>query len=213
MQLSESQTDAFIAACRLNGVTVHTALTAALVIAGRRLSAGWRTLPVRVFTPTNIRARLIAGDAYHDCVSGASTLMSPTAAASVWQTARQARSDLAAFISPTGYFVVDQLLGDHSPDAETAIGFTTAALGIDLVLTNPGRVHFDLPPDAPIRVVGLHGPCVLFGFEDEQTVAAVTYDGRLSLTHFSFSPIDGLLATATSLLDEAIAHTAAAVDK
>ena len=202
--LKKAQTDALTGACRRHGVTVHAALTAALVLAGRRLATAWRDLPVRVFTPTNIRPILAAGEAYHDCVSGGAVQLSPSSTASLWDTAVQAYKDLLVFRSPAGYFIIDQMIGDHSSDSETVLSFTTDHLGFELMVTNPGRVEFDLPATSSVSVVALHGPCVLFGFQSEQSVAAVSTNGSLSLTHCSFDPIDGLLELAVQLLSAAV---------
>ena len=200
VRLSSYQTSSVAAACRQHGVTVHAALTAAVVLAGRQLSARWRELPVRVFSPANLRARLRAGDGVHNCVSGGATQLAPPAAASLWTVARQARHDLAPFLTHDGHFTINSMIGSVVADASGAVSGTSLHMGYEFILTNPGRVELDLPASSDATITALHGPCVVLGFEEEQAVAALTFDGRLSLTHCSYSPIDGLLELAVQQL-------------
>jgi hypothetical protein len=47
---------------RQERTTVHGALCAALVLAGRQLSADWRDIPPRILSPINTRRLLHAGE-------------------------------------------------------------------------------------------------------------------------------------------------------
>jgi hypothetical protein len=56
---------------RQEGTTVHGALSAAIVVAGRQVFAGWQKIPIRVMSPLNIRPILGLGESCGVFVSAA----------------------------------------------------------------------------------------------------------------------------------------------
>ena len=199
-RLSKDQTDRLLRAIRREGVTVHSALTAALVLAGHTASPGWRRPSVRVFTPINLRGALHSGEGVVVALGAGAVSVNASSASTLWDLARVARSDLAMFRTIDGEFVVAKLLGDMASSDPAAVPqFTVTSMGYDLMITNPGNVHFDLSAGA-LSVTGMWGPSVLFGLENEQSVSILTFDGRLTLTHTSFTPLGALLPKAVEIL-------------
>src|ERR1700704_3192981 len=72
----------------------------------------------------------------------------------------------------------------------------------EALLTSLGHLPFG-GQCGHVELKALWGPCVLSGFEDEQTIGAATVDGSLCLTHTSHTPRDGLLEAMGGVLSEA----------
>src|SRR5262249_27818607 len=86
---------------RDEATTVHGALCAALVEAGRRVHGSWRNIPVRVLSPINTRGISGVG---RDCgvfVSAATTAYEPEIT-DFWELARRARADVCFGQTRTG---------------------------------------------------------------------------------------------------------------
>ena len=204
-RLSKHQTDQLLHTTRREGVTVHSALTAALVLAGLGTSPSWKQTSVRVFTPINLREALRAGENVVVALGAGAVTVNTSSLSTVWDLARSAQNDLSMFRTIDGELVVAKLLGDQASTNPAAVPeFTAAALGYDLMLTNPGNVQFDLPPGT-LSITSMCGPFVLFGLENEQSVSALTFNGCLTLTHTSYAPLHGLLPKTVELLLTAMA--------
>ena len=211
LRLTAAQTSQLLAAARRRGVTLHALLTAALVTAGQRTSMEWRELPVRVFSPINLRPWLGGDVALLEGVvvalgAGAVEVNSQAAVQSasplcdgIWLAAQKAYNDLLFFRSSQGRFVLAEALGSLAQHTDSTAIATGQATGFELIVTNPGLVELS----AGESVSGLCGPSVLFGWKGEQSVSALTVHGQLSLTYSSCSPIDSLLTDATRLMLQA----------
>ena len=198
-RLTSEDTSRIVLTAKAKGVTVHSALTAGLVLAGQQSHGAWRQFPVRVFTPINIRESHEAGDSVAVVLGAGLVHVEPGPLDDLWAIATRAKHDLAFFRELEHEFMISGLLGQVSSDSSKAVQITADALGYDLILTSPGIVDLDLNSDK-ISVRSVWGPSVVMGFAEEQSVSALTYQGRLYLTHTSFAPIPALLFDAVQLL-------------
>jgi hypothetical protein len=197
---------------RQEGTTVHGALCAALVNAGRRVTLGWQDVPVRILSPINIRQVLGVGENCGVFINAASSV-SDLAVTDFWELARQAKADVAsgqtrasveARISHLRHVVGNGL------DVAAASDFMAVAFAHEALLTNLGHLPFG-GQFGHVELKALWGPCVLAGFEDEETIGAATVDGSLCLTHTSHTPRDGLLEAVGGILIEACSDQRAKV--
>jgi len=200
LRLSQQQTSLLVEAARREHATVHAALSAALVMAGRQISPAWKEREVRVLSPISTRKILNAED---DCViliTGGTVLFDPPSDMGFWELARWAKQALLPSQTLDGVVAVagrlDGLLAGN-PDAEALS--LPPGMAYELAVTNVQRAPFESKYGG-LTVEALWGPCALNGFEGEQGVAAATVNGSLCLAHTSYTPFDSLLENATQLL-------------
>jgi len=198
LQLSPDKTEQLLRTVRNHGVTIHSALTAALVMAGTAKLTSWQTAPVRIFTPINIRKTNAVGESLTVALGAGVVQVAMGARNTLWETARAAMTDLAYFRQVDQEFTISGMLGQASVDPSQTPAIT-AQYAYDLILTSPGLIDLTFASEY-LRVTDLWGPSVLMGFAGEQSVSALTYDNRLHLTHISTSPIKSLLKDAVDLL-------------
>ena len=186
---------------RREATTVHGALCAALVFAGRKSLSGWRDIPLRILSPIDIRQLLGVGDNCGMFVSAASSVCK-RGFGDFWELARQFKADVRA-----GQMLanIEALFADlrhvvaQGLDVAAAAEFVATAFQHDAVLTNLRRLPFG-GQFGHLELEALWGPCVLQGFQGEQTIGAVTIGGSLCLTHTSHTPGEGLLERMCSVL-------------
>ncbi len=191
---------------RQEGTTVHGALCAALVSAGRQVSADWREIPLRIMSPINTRQLLDVGESCGVFV-GAATGVFDGQPMDFWDLARDAKAGVAAGQTREGVAALisalQQVVGNGA-DIAVAAEFTATAFAHEAMLTNLGTLSFG-SQFGPMKLEALWGPAVLSGIEGEQTIGAATVDGGLCLTHTSHTPPAGLLEAMQSVLVEACA--------
>jgi len=202
LSLTPEMTRTLIERARKERTTVHGALCAAVVLAGRESSADWSDSPVRVMTPFNLRNELGIGE---DCglyVWAASVSLNPRTPADFSEIARFAKSSLAEKQSLRR--VAKELEGleqamNSGIDVLGAAQVFAQVLPFELLLTNLGKlsVQFDT---GSLRLKALWGPAVLMGFENEQTVGVTTANDSLCLLHIAHTPIRFLLPRAAEIL-------------
>jgi hypothetical protein len=193
------RTDAIRRKARAKGVTMHAALTAALVLAGRSSSPDWSEKPVRVFTPMNLRASLAVEDDMVPILGAAAVGFAPVRNVGLWDLADEAMRGVNSFRTPESEFYLGGLLGALTRDPETLVDNVARHFAYELMLTNPGNITFGLDSER-LQVTRLWGPLVSMGFAHEQVVSALTYKGALHLMHNSPNPLTGLLPRAACLL-------------
>ncbi len=198
--LSQTLTGELRDRARREGTTVHGALLAAFAISGAKVSAGWRGIPIRILSPVNIRRALRAGE---DCglfVTGAANGLKPAsfrdvAEKSFWDLARHARRGVAASQNEQAILAavsaLKQVIGNR-PDVVSAAAFISQVFAHEAILSNLGELPFE-SRIGDLTMTSVWGPAVLASFDGEQSIGAATVDGRLFLTHCSYTPIGGLL--------------------
>jgi hypothetical protein len=195
-------TDTLMKRAREERTTVHAALCAALVLAGKELSKDWRTNPVRVLSPFNLRKQIGVGEECGVFVWAGVVPVEPGKCAEFWDLARSIKTSLTARQTPScvalGMEGLAQAL-EGDVDVHGASQILANAFPCELLLTNLGNLtsHFHC---GELKLRALWGPAVLMGFQGEQTVGVTTTNGSLCMLHTSFAPIPSLTARAASLL-------------
>ena len=142
LRLTPSLTASLRDRARQEATTVHGALCAALINAGRRVPLGWQDVPVRILSPVNIRRLLGVGENCGVFISAASSV-SDLAVTDFWELARQAKADVAsgqtrasveALISHLRHVVGNGL------DVAAASDFMAVAFAHEAVVTNLGHL-------------------------------------------------------------------------
>ena len=189
---------------RREGTTVHGALSAALVIAGRQRTADWQNIPLRVMSPINIRPLLGVGESCGVFVSAATGVFTGKTT-SFWELAREAKSVIAAGQSHDGVAGLLSALGEvvgKGAEISAAADFAAVAFAHEAMLTNLGVLTFD-SGFGPLKLEGLFGPAVLAGMEGQQTIGVATVGGSIFLTHTSHTPPEGMLEEMRTVLVKA----------
>jgi hypothetical protein len=191
---------------RREGTTVHGALAAALVFAGRDIQREWREAPVRVVSPVNNRTILGRGD---DCALSIIFPVgsyNPKSPMQFWEIARAVRDDLADTRTPGGLSAVlrgfDQLISS-TPGVQGIAWFELQVCACEMMVSNLGVLPFDAD-FGDLRLEALWGPSVFVGIEGEQMIGAATVRGAIHLLHSSYTPIASLLETTEQVLRVAV---------
>jgi NRPS condensation-like uncharacterized protein len=196
-------TQAIVKRSREEQTTVHGALCAAFLLAGRKLLADWVEQPVRCVSPVNLRKFCpgVADDVGLFIGRGVS-VHSPGEEASLWPVARSVKEQLRQFESldfTTWMASKWRKMANQQPDTNTVAAFYAQAMPHELLITNLGRLAVG-SQFGSLKVEAFWGPALTMGFDGEQSVGVSTLDGRLACLHVSYRPIEGLLPTAASLL-------------
>jgi hypothetical protein len=191
---------------RREGTTVHGALAAALVFAGRDIHREWREGPVRVVSPVNNRTILGRGD---DCALSIIFPVgsyAPKSPIQFWEIARSVRDDLADMRTPSGLSAVfsgfDQLISSK-PGVQGIAQFELQVCACEMMVSNLGVLPFEAD-FGDLRLEALWGPSVFVGIEGEQMIGAATMRGAIHLLHSSYTPIASLLETTEQVLRVAV---------
>src|SRR5262249_17920748 len=95
VRLTPELTRMLVERAREEGTTLHGALCAALVLAGREASRDWDSNQVRILSPFSLRKQLGIGEDCGVFVWASGVTMPLTPVAELWQMARFAKSTLA----------------------------------------------------------------------------------------------------------------------
>jgi hypothetical protein len=189
------------------GTTVHGALCAALVLAGRQIDFGWHDNPLRVRSSVSIRSLLKLEEHCMLAIGGGEVTVDPEATTKFWELARFMKSELSGVQTREGAAL--PLNAAHRAvlsgvDAQRAPHLLKRAFGGQAMVTNLGRLSFDTV-FGRLRLESLWGPAVLRGVEGEQTIGAATINGSLNLLHTSYAPLPALLMNIEAVLIKACA--------
>jgi hypothetical protein len=201
IRFTPEQTTALQHRARLEGVTIHAALSAALTIAGRSLDESWRNSPLRIMSPADVRDILGLEDQCMVSLAGGEISIPPEGSRTFWDLARFAKDGLSAVKSRES---VSTMIDRQSDVTSTNLSVEQAdqlkrnVFNAQVMFTNLGRLPFDGAFGA-LQLADLWAPCALRGVDGEQTLGAVTVNESLHLTHTSPEPILGLL---TGIEDE-----------
>lgn len=204
LRLPENLTTKIRTRARAEGTSLHGALCAALVVAGRQTALPWRGLPVRILSPVDTRQILGVGEGC-GLFLGAASHTFDAGDMGFWDLARLAKKDIAAAKVRTHVAALAlglQQVVHGKLDAVDAGRFAATAFAREAMLSNLGALPFD-NRSGRVRLKSLWGPAVLSGFEGEQTIGAATVDGVLCLTQTSHAPTYGLLEAMWIALIEA----------
>jgi hypothetical protein len=185
---------------RQEQTTVHGALTAGILLAGREKSARWTETAIRCASPIDNRKILGVGDIPGLLLTFAYTELEPAKRYNFWDLARQVKSDVSA---PGNIQAVARSLAPMREMLRTEmdpgqIADAARQRAHALMVTNYGRV--EIPSEyGPLRVLFL-SPMVASGAGHTQTVSLATLNGLLCMTNVSAEPIPNLLVEARNLV-------------
>jgi hypothetical protein len=205
LRLSEKQSKSLTLRARIEGVSVHAVLSAAVSMATGELDPELASHGLRVMSPIDVRRRLsIPTDAVGVVISGTvSEDCGP--ATSLWDRARHFSRQLDKSKNADGVaFAVNAIGGAMAEidSVDNAAMLMKMGFGSEILLSNLGVLDWSTSY-GPLTLSALWGPAMTLGFEGEQTVGVLTLGSRLHLLHTSYAPVAGLLDRVTSLLDAA----------
>jgi NRPS condensation-like uncharacterized protein len=184
------------------GTTVHGALCAALVLAGRRAIDKWENKPVRVLSPIDIRKLLGIGEHCGLFVSAAPVAFKPNGQTTFWELARFAKRQLLGAQTPDGVTCTIRAMQQKVSkglDVEAATQLAEHGFSHEAVLTNLGNLRYETT-FGKFKLEALWGPAIAGGFEDGRTIGVVTVNGALHLLHTTYVPVPFLLERIEQLL-------------
>ncbi len=202
IKLTPEETTALHHRAREEGVTIHAAISAALINAGRAIDESWRNNPLRIMSPADIRDILGLKDQCMVSFAGGEISMAPGVSMTFWDLARFTKRGLSAVKSTENISRMIDLQStavSSNLTVEQASQLKRNAFNAQVMFTNLGRLPFD-SNFGPLKLEALWAPCALRGIEGEQTLGAVSVNGSLHLTHTSPSPVPGLLAGVEEVL-------------
>lgn len=175
--------------------TVHGALSAALVIAGRQAIGAWTDKPVRVLSPIDIRKLLGIGEHCGLFVGAAPVSFRPNGETAFWELARFAKGQLAGAqtrdgVTPAIHAIQEAV--SKGLDVEAAAQFAAHGFAHEAVLTNLGNLRYETSV-GKFKLEALWGPAIGGGFEGGRTIGVVTLNETLHLLHTSYAPVPFLL--------------------
>jgi hypothetical protein len=202
VRLTPELTSMLVERARKEGTTVHGALCAALVLAGREASRDWNSNQVRILSPFSLRKQLGVGEDCGAFVWATGVRMPLTPVAEFWEMARFAKSSLSGKQPLERVAIEMQSLAqamESGIDVAGASQLLAQGFPCELLLTNLGNlpIQFDT---GELKLKALWGPSVLMGFEGEQTVGVATTNDSLCLLHTSLAPISSLLQRTERIL-------------
>ena len=207
IKFTPEQTTALQGRAREEGVTIHTAISAALTIAGRAIDKSWRNNPFRIMSPAEIRDILGLEDQCMVSFSGGEISIAPGGSMTFWELARFAKDGLSAVKSAENISrKVDLQSAAVSSNltVEQALQLKRNVFDAQVMFSNLGRLPFE-STFGPLNLETVWAPSALRGIEGEQTLGAVTVNSSLHLTHTSPAPIPGLLVGIEGELSKACA--------
>lgn len=182
--------------------TVHGALTAAFVLAGRRLSQEWQEQPVRILHPVSVRKMLELGDDYGLLFNSIIVPYDPDKGTSFWELARAAKESISITKSADwNKNMVKNVSDIFNGDMELGMveNILNQAFDHNLLLSNLTQITYDTN-FGDLKLKALWGPMVLAANDGAQTVGAATTNGQLTLTLVSHKPKIRLLDMARNIL-------------
>ena len=198
MRLTRQQTTDLVDAARHHGTTVHAAILAAVVLAGRSSCPQWQEGGVRVSSPISLRRILAIDD---DCVVAQTAgviFLNPTPDTQLWDLARTGKQLIRPWDEQRRIAAVLDFFKEATSDF-AAFSKEAEGGGCDLLLTNLGRMPY-ANRFGDLTIEAIWGPMVNQGYEGEQVVGVTTVNGVLCLTHTTDRPIESLLENSVALL-------------
>jgi len=205
IKFSSEQTSQLIEKSRQEQTTVHGAICAAVVIAGRKLRKEWDAKKLELISPICTRKALELDDNCGLNITTHPVYFEPQEKQSFWDLARLAKSGLSGTETKEhvehylGFF---RSLTFNSNDIQKMIDTLKEAFNHQIMVTNLVKVKYNTD-FGKLKLKSVYGPMVRSGKGMEQTIGAVSTNGHLCLTNTSDTPIAGLLEEMQTLMAEA----------
>lgn len=201
IRFDKETTRLIIKTAKIEQTTVHGALCAAVLIAGRKMRSEWADKKIEMISPVCSRRALKLDDNYGLNITTHAVYFEGEQSLSFWDVARLAKTGLAGTHTVEhvkNYINFFRGLTFNSVDLEMMVDTLKEAFNHEIMVTNLGNIKYDTD-FGKLKLRALYGPMVRSGKGKEQTIGAVTSNGSLCLTNTSDNPINNFL--------EAIAQT------
>jgi hypothetical protein len=183
--------------------SVHAALCAAVMLAGRALSRSWRDQTIRCASSLDTRALLGASEHLGLFPTQRSAELEPSTTLSFWDLARAVKQSLAirrTAVEAAGGFsapVLEMIAAGACPD-RLVIGSRQRAP--TLRIDNYGRLAIPTQYGYGRLRLKWITPAAMHGAPQTQHISVATVDGLLCMTNVSAEPVPALLGNARRLL-------------
>jgi hypothetical protein len=201
LQMSQGFTSKLSERAEEEATTVHSALCAAIVVAGRAMSEKWKETTIRVLSPVNIRKAAGVNEDFDLYITSTVASFEPQTTSGFWNLARFIKRGLTVPVSlqnladQTGALKKVFDASEWDAAAETL----TRRMARELMLTNLGRIPFGTGIGR-LQISSIWGPLALPGHPGEQTVGVATTNGALSMVIATRTPMPGLLDHSARIL-------------
>jgi len=203
LQFSCELTTLLADTAKKEGATVHGALQSAAALALQQLDFTVPR-PAYIMSPFSVRKEMNVVTDFGLFIDTKIVAVETDEKEGFWNIARAANGALANV--HTAEFLrssAEQLRGliGYSDDL---IQFIKDNFTFDIMLSNLGRVALEQSTET-LKVNFVAGPFIISGINRTQAIGAVTYNGRLLLTHSTRYPVSGLLKAIERKIREACA--------
>ncbi|GAB7523489.1 hypothetical protein [Paraburkholderia sp. 2C] len=201
--LEPSVTSLVTRRAREEQASVHAALCAAVMLAGRALSRSWRDHTIRCASLLDTRALLGASEHLGLFPTQRSAELEPPTTLPFWDLARAVKQSLAirrTAVEAAGGFsmpVLEMIAAGASPD-RLVIGSRQRAP--TLRIDNYGRLAIPTQYGYGRLRLKWVTPAAMHGAPQTQHISVATVDGLLCMTNVSAEPVPALLGNARRLL-------------
>jgi NRPS condensation-like uncharacterized protein len=205
IKFSSEHTSQLIERSRLEQTTVHGAICAAVVIAGRKLRQEWDDKKIELISPICTRKALQLDDNCGLNITTHPVYFEPEEKQSFWDIARLAKSGLNGTETKEhleNYLGFFRTLTFNSADIQKMVDILKEAFNHQIMVTNLVKVKYKTD-FGKLKLKSVYGPMVRSGKGLEQTIGAISTNGNLCLTNTSDTPIAGLLEEMQMLMAEA----------
>jgi len=205
IKFSSEHTSQLIERSRLEQTTVHGAICAAVVIAGRKLRQEWDEKKIELISPICTRKALQLDDNCGLNITTHPVYFEPEEKQSFWDIARLAKSGLNGTETKEhveNYLGFFRTLTFNSADIQKMVDILKEAFNHQIMVTNLVKVKYKID-FGKLKLKSVYGPMVRSGKGLEQTIGAISTNGNLCLTNTSDTPIAGLLEEMQMLMAEA----------
>jgi len=175
--------------------TVHGALCAALVLAGRQAIGEWEDKPVQVLSPIDMRKLLGIGEHCGLFISAGSVSFKPNGETAFWELARFAKSQLAGAQSGDGVTSAIHAIQEavsKGLGVEAAMQLAAHGFAYEAMVSNLGNLRYETG-FGEFNLKAMWGPAIGGSFEGGRTIGVVTLNDTLHLLHTSYAPVPFLL--------------------
>jgi hypothetical protein len=205
IKFSSEHTSQLIERSRLEQTTVHGAICAAVVIAGRKLRQEWDDKKIELISPICTRKALQLDDNCGLNITTHPVYFEPEEKQSFWDIARLAKSGLNGTETKEhveNYLGFFRTLTFNSADIQKMVDILKEAFNHQIMVTNLVKVKYKTD-FGKLKLKSVYGPMVRSGKGLEQTIGAISTNGNLCLTNTSDTLIAGLLEEMQMLMAEA----------
>jgi hypothetical protein len=181
---------------REEGTTVHGALCAAFVLAGREVFSDWNNRPTRLLIPASNRNVINMGEASSLSINSTIVTFEPAIGSEYWDLARFAKNSITGLLELENIIAGIIHFRQHIlNDLDTAgvVQMVTSDLPHEMMLTNMGRFNYDTN-FGPFKLTELWGPFASTGYTSAVTTGIVTVNDYMFIALTSYEPLKDLLS-------------------